>query len=190
MFVVKVKAMNVTRLYWDMLIKDPLKGSEDIKKIFQNVQDDKIVGFNKKNGVEFLSNFHPSTIFFEKMSYPTVEHAYQASKTLDFSSRELIKKSKSPNDAKKLGRALILREDWDIVKLNIMRQLIREKFKNPFLRHLLINTEKFSLINENKWNDKFWGTCGGVGENWLGKILEEVRSEAITEDNMTFEHGE
>lgn len=175
--------MNSARLYWDMLVKDPSGDLDSGQNIIQNVQGDKIVGFNQKNGTGFLSNFHPSTISFEGNIYSTVEHAYQASKTLDFDSRQLIRKASSPNDAKRLGRSLILRGDWDDVKIEIMRSLITEKFKNPFLRHLLVLTGNLKLINENRWNDKFWGMVNGVGENWLGKILEEVRNEINVEDN-------
>jgi len=46
----------------------------------------------------------------------------------------------------------------------------------------LVSTGDLRLINENRWNDKFWGMVDGAGENWLGKILEEVRSEAKAED--------
>ena len=173
--------MNVANLYWDMLLKNPSKVSEGAESIFQNLVEGKIIGFNKKNRTEFLSNFYPSTITYETRQYSTVEHAYQASKTLEPSTRELIRKSKTPADAKKLGRAVVLRSDWHEVRVDIMRSLIKDKFENPFLRHLLIMTNGLTLVNENRWNDKFWGVCNGIGENWLGKILEEVRDEAISE---------
>lgn len=173
--------MNATRLYWNMLVKDP-QDTPDAGNILQNVQGDKIVGFSKKNGTGFLSNFHPSTISFEGSLYATVEHAYQASKTFDADCRRLIRVASTPNDAKRLGRSLTLRSDWDVIKVPTMRSLIKEKFKNPFLRHLLVSTRDLKLINENRWNDKFWGMVNGIGENWLGKILEEVRSEIKAED--------
>ncbi|NBO99911.1 MAG: NADAR family protein [Proteobacteria bacterium] len=169
-----------------MLVKHQQDDPDYLKNIFQKEFNGKIVGFNKKNRVEFLSNFYPSTISFENDLYPTVEHAYQSSKTTNQQSRLLIKKAKTPYDAKKLGRSLVLHEKWNDMKIDIMRSLIREKFKNPFLRHLLSLTNDNQLINENKWNDKFWGMTNGVGENWLGKILEEVRKEIIVEDSLDF----
>lgn len=177
--------MNTIRQYWDMLVKDPSGAGECYENILHNVQGDKIVGFSKKNGTEFLSNFHPATVAFDGVLYPTVEHAYQASKTLDAKIRELIKKSNSPAEAKKLGRAVSLRQDWVDVRVNIMKGLIQEKFQNPFLQHLLLLTGNKELIHENRWNDKFWGVTNGVGENWLGRIIEEVRKEIVTE-NETF----
>lgn len=178
--------MNLTKHYWNMLVKDHSSDPESHKNILKNEYDDKIVGFNKKNKTEFLSNFYPSTISFDGDLYPTVEHAYQASKTLNLDSRRLIRNSRTPYEAKKLGQSLVLRDDWNDVKVIIMRGLIKEKFKNPFLRHLLSLTGDYHLINENKRNDRFWGTTNQVGENWLGKILEEVRKEVIEEDSLEF----
>ena len=173
----KSDAMNVAKQYWNMLVKGQEDDPDGHRNVFEILDGDKISGFSKKNKTEFLSNFHPSTISFEGQLYPTVEHAYQASKTLDSQIRNMIRKSVSPMDAKKLGRSLTLRDDWADVKVDVMRKLIREKFQNPFLQHLLLQTGDLSLINENRWNDKFWGVCKGVGENWLGRILEEVREE-------------
>lgn len=133
--------------------------------------------FTKETGYEFLSNFHPSTVRFEGILYATVEHAYQASKTKDPKLRKIIASAPGPWEAKKLGKGLVLREDWSEVRTNIMRGLIREKFQNPFLGHRLLKTGEAKLVMNNKWNDRFWGICRGAGENWLGKILMEVREE-------------
>ena len=173
-----MSAMNNTRAYWGMLIRGPQDGSSVVENIQFNLIDGKIVGFNKKNGTDFLSNFYPSTIKFDGEFYPTVEHAYQSSKTLNLETRRLIKVAIAPGDAKKLGKSVQLRSDWNDVKLGIMKTLIRSKFENPFLRHMLLLTGDIELINENRWNDKFFGVTNGVGENWLGKILQEVRSQA------------
>ena len=175
--------MKTVELYWGMLFKGLSEASDGAKNIHQNALGGKLVGFNKKNGTEFLSNFHPSTVSFEGKLYSTVEHAYQAAKTLNQETRELIKKSRSPWDAKKMGRSLVLRDDWNEVRVEIMRKLIHEKFENPFLRCQLLETHDLELINENRWNDRFFGMTGGVGENWLGKILEEVRKQAREDDS-------
>lgn len=133
--------------------------------------------FTKETGYDFLSNFYPSTVRFEGQLYPTVEHAYQAAKSLDSQIRKIILNAKSPAEAKKLGQGIKVRDDWNLVKVDIMRNLITEKFHNPFLCYRLVSTGNAQLIMENKWNDKFWGVCRGTGENWLGKILMEVREE-------------
>ena len=136
-----------------------------------------IESFTLASGYGFLSNFHPSTVYVDKKPYPTVEHAYQAAKTLDAGSKEVIRKAKSPGEAKKLGRGVQLRPDWDLVKVDLMRDFLRQKFDSPFLRHQLLETGDAELVYGNTWNDRFWGVCRGSGLNWLGKILTELRDE-------------
>jgi hypothetical protein len=148
------------------------------------MNDKKVIeSFTLAAGYGFLSNFHPSTIFVEGKSYKTVEHAYQSHKTLDESSRDLIRRCSSPAEAKKLGRGVTIRPDWDEVKIDLMRNFIRKKFENPFLRPLLLSTGDAELVYGNTWNDKFWGVCRGSGLNWLGKILMEVRGEILLESS-------
>lgn len=145
--------------------------------------DKKVIDrFTKESGYDFLSNFYKSTIQFEGKLYSTVEHAYQASKSLDESVRDIIRRASTPGEAKKLGQGVQVRSDWHDVRIDIMRKLIREKFENPFLRPLLLSTEDAELILNNNWNDKFWGICRGVGENWLGKILQEERERIKREE--------
>jgi len=138
--------------------------------------------FTRESGYYFLSNFYPSTIRFEGVLYSTCEHAYQASKTRDPKIRDLIQKSLTPAEAKKLGQSIQVREGWHEEKIGIMKILIREKFENPFLRPKLMSTGNAVLILNNKWNDKFWGVCRGIGENWLGKILMEERERIRQEE--------
>jgi len=137
-----------------------------------------------KNG--FLSNFYPSTIYIDKKPFPTVEHAYQSHKTVDENIRELIRKAKTPHEAKKLGKCVILRPDWNEVRIPLMRSFLHKKFESPFLQHQLIETGNAKLIHSNTWNDIFWGVCRGRGENWLGKLLMELRSELISTISKDF----
>ena len=125
----------------------------------------------------FLSNFHPIEIEYEGEWYPSVEHAYQAAKTIEKSVRMFFLAGSS-GDAKKLGRSINLRPDWDQVKVPIMRELLKKKFtKGTVLADKLLSTGDEELIEGNWWGDCFWGVCKGKGENWLGKLLMEVRSE-------------
>lgn len=161
---------------------------EEPKSLVQEkAPNDVILGFSKKTGYEYLSNFYMSSVSYDGMMYPSVEHAYQASKSPDIYTRILIKKAKDPNSAKRMGQSIVVRPNWSDVRLDVMKELIREKFKNPFIRWRLKETMGKSLVNENRWNDKFWGVVGGVGENWLGRILEEVREEIIAEDSVDFQ---
>lgn len=129
----------------------------------------------------WLSNFHPSTFVFNGKKYPTVEHAFQASKTKEEDLAEMIRTSTSPGAAKRMGKIVPLREDWDDVKFSLMRELIHLKFENPILRTLLIQTGDAKIVEANTWGDKIWGTFKGEGENMLGVILMEER-EKVKDD--------
>lgn len=125
----------------------------------------------------FLSNFYPYPINIGKFEYPTVEHYFQAMKCVRASDREKIRKAASPGEAKKLGRKVELRKDWDDVKIKIMKVALREKFKDPTLARQLLNTGDSILVEGNVWGDVFWGKCKGRGQNILGKLLMKIRQE-------------
>lgn len=126
----------------------------------------------------FLSNFYPSNALMGGIAFPSVEHAYQAAKTLDMDMRMSIANATSPGQAKRMGQKVILRSDWEEVKLGIMLKLVKQKFTaDKLLRQQLLDTDDCELIEGNYWGDTFWGMCDGVGENHLGKILMMVREE-------------
>ncbi len=70
-----------------------------------------------------------------------------------------------------------LRPNWDNMKVQVMRDVLRIKFSAEPLRSWLIATENDELIEGNDHGDEFWGVCDGVGENYLGNLLMELRSE-------------
>ena len=107
------------------------------------------------------------------------EAAFQAQKTL--SAREQRKfcifRMHNPSDAKKLGRDLTLRPDWEKVKVRLMYEICMCKFmQNPELRDKLLATGESTLIEGNNWGDYFWGKVNNCGENQLGIILMDVRA--------------
>lgn len=116
------------------------------------------------------------------MEYPTVEHAYQAAKTLDIHQRDQIAAAEGPGVAKSLGRSVTMRTDWNEVKLGIMEFLLRQKFYYEPLRSQLLATGNAELIEGNTWNDTFWGVCRGRGHNHLGRLLMKVRTEYAKEN--------
>jgi len=129
----------------------------------------------------FLSNFYPATVEFEGITYPTVEHAYQSAKTLDMAERKRIAALPTPSDAKREGRKLKLRDDWETAKFDVMERCVRYKFTHDDqLRAKLLATGDAILEEGNDWGDQIWGTVNGVGENRLGKILMKVRAELRT----------
>lgn len=127
----------------------------------------------------FLSNFHPSPVVMYGQIYPTVEHAFQAAKTLDMARREEIRLAPTPGRAKRLGRRVELRPDWDTFRLEAMETLLQRKFADPYLRERLAETWPHKLVEGNYWGDRFWGVCGGEGENHLGRLLMKIRDGAL-----------
>lgn len=134
----------------------------------------------------FLSNFwpcRPGILLHRKFCgddncyYPTVEHAYQASKTLDSIHRDEIFRAVTAGLAKALGKRLRLRSDWDHIKIPIMSDYLRQKFRRDPLRKSLLDTKDRELIEGNHWGDEFWGVCNGKGLNHLGQLLMIVRRE-------------
>src|SRR5574343_193775 len=127
----------------------------------------------------FLSNFYPADVEFEGMIYPTVEHAYQAAKTLDFNERKRISGAITPGMAKRMGRQLAIRKDWNNIKLEVMEKLVYKKFSShKHLMLLLLDTKGKILEEGNNWKDRFWGVDEqGNGLNHLGKILMKVRGD-------------
>ena len=124
----------------------------------------------------FLSNFYPSLLTHDGIKYPTVEHAYQAAKTLDFAKRWEISQLDTPGKAKRAGKQVVLRPDWNDIRGRVMGELIVLKFTfNLELRKKLLATEHAQLTEGNTWGDTYWGICKGKGENVLGQILMMVR---------------
>lgn len=135
---------------------------------------------DKFDGTEYdyLSNFFHSPILFQGLAYDTLEHAYQALKTTDYFESEAIRRANGPGLAKKLGRKATLREDWEVIKIGLMTELVRIKFTtHEDLKKKLLDTGDATLIEGNYWNDTFWGVCKGVGQNNLGIILMKIREE-------------
>ena len=75
-----------------------------------DIVDGNILGFRET--YKFLSNFTPCIVEFEGITYPSVEHAYQAAKTFDNAERFKIKELKSGFDAKQFGNKIDIRIDW------------------------------------------------------------------------------
>ena len=133
----------------------------------------------------FLSNFHPAEIVYHGKIYPTVEHAYQAAKTLNPDEQQRIRECKTPGEAKKLGQSVTIRPDWEDCKAMIMYLLLYKKFSDSDLKAELMATEDEDLIEGNYWHDNYWGICfcsrcsaankKMEAKNMLGKLLMNIR---------------
>lgn len=126
---------------------------------------------------------------FDELEYQTTEHLYQALKTTNDDDKELIRLSKTPGLSKKNGKNVFLRMDWDYVKLDAMRLSLFLKFhQNPDLLIKLLQTNNEPLIEYNSWGDTYWGVCIKTkkGENWLGRLLMELRTHTKLSINIDF----
>lgn len=123
----------------------------------------------------FLSNFYPSQIRYGGI-FPTAEHAYQGMKTLSMKERMEIAKLPTPGQAKRAGKKVTLRKDWELIKLQIMEGILLVKFSNKEMAEQLIATGDQILVEGNTWGDRYWGVCNGQGQNNLGKRLMRVRT--------------
>lgn len=128
-----------------------------------------------------FSNFSPHPIHLDGWDWLTVEHYYQSQKFVGTENEALVAKIRSvptPEEAACLGRdrTLVLRSDWEQVKVQVMRKAVLTKFltHSDIQAVLLSTTER--LIVEDSPTDYFWG-CGidKSGQNQLGKVLMSVR---------------
>ena len=139
---------------------------------------DKIECF--KNEYRFLSNFYIVHFSWEGFIWSSSESAYQAAKSVDKTLYPDFSRL-TPSESKKLGRRLVLREDWEYIKFDIMKDILFNKFsQNALIKKYLIDTNNAILEEGNHWNDRIWGVSpvgSGNGENNLGKILMNIRKE-------------
>lgn len=125
----------------------------------------------------YLSNFWPAPILWDGIVFPSAEHAYQAAKTHDRTARQYMARL-TPGQAKRYGRTVDIRSDWEAIKVETMREIVALKFgTHEHLANKLLATGSAMLVEGNTWGDTFWGVCRGRGENHLGKILMQIRSE-------------
>lgn len=139
----------------------------------------------------WLSNFAQCVVRHGGAAYPTVEHAYQAAKfdwqhtpTLGLNgladqARQKIQKARTPGDAKRFARqyAEHMCPNFQDRRLGVMRDLLRQKFRQEPYRSLLQATGRRDIVEGNTWGDTFWGKSGGTGQNNLGGLIMQIRDE-------------
>lgn len=126
-----------------------------------------------RNEYYFLSNMYPCEITYNGLTYTCVEATFQAQKNITESDKFT---NLDGYAAKKLGRKIKLRHDWDTIKLTIMKDLLSIKFSDKQLAEQLKQITE-PIVENNTWNDTYWGVCNNVGENHLGKLLTEIKEE-------------
>ncbi len=151
--------------------------------VYSVLAANKISSFEGK--YDFLSNFYTieNGICYEGLEYMNSEAAYQACKCLGHDEKALFMKV-AAGKAKRMGRKVTMRSDWEDIKVKKMTEIIDRKFNIAPLGEMLLATGNKELIEGNTWHDNFWGVCscwackskGADGRNMLGKILMAKRA--------------
>jgi ribA/ribD-fused uncharacterized protein len=133
-----------------------------------------------------LDNFYEShrmtPITYEGLQFTNSEAAFQAAKLEDVSKRIPFTKM-TASESKMVGkdkRRTKLRSDWEQVKYQVMLDIVRDKmYQNEWIADILVETGDMNIEEGNTWNDLCWGVdlYTRKGDNWLGKILMQVREE-------------
>lgn len=143
--------------------------------------DENIHGFFGE--YRWLSNFGNAIVFLDGIEYGSVERAYQAAKwkpedrayfaTCKNDEAIAYNRTNEPNGYEN--------DAWHTIKSDVMRFLLVQKFNhelNPEMTERLVATGERDIEETNWWGDVFWGrTLEGEGENNLGKILMDIRSQ-------------
>jgi ribA/ribD-fused uncharacterized protein len=128
----------------------------------------------------WLSNFFPVQIEYEGLTYPSVEHAYQAGKLINIEDRKLFL-IMSAGQAKKLWRNYPTYNLTEEFRLNLMYQLLSIKFNQEPFKSLLIATGDCYIQEGNRFGDTFFGYClkTNQGKNHLGQMIMNIREKLL-----------
>lgn len=123
--------------------------------------------------------------FEDVISYVTPEHFYQAMKSIQHEDHVMIAAAKTPGIAKRLGRKVNVRSDWDNIKLDVMNYVLTYKFTKFTSHGKKLISSTGPIVEYNYWHDNYWGNCTCykcediVGQNHLGRLLENIRLKLI-----------
>lgn len=148
---------------------------ERILREAEEQQNERINGFFGE--YRWLSNYGLCQIPYKGIIFPSTEHAYQAMKVDDKLVWEAFAAMPECKHSRRIGQFLKMREDWNTYRVQVMEEVCRIKFQIPLFKERLLETGDKELIENNWWNDRFWGKHDGDGENTLGKILMKIRDE-------------
>jgi ribA/ribD-fused uncharacterized protein len=131
-----------------------------------------------------FSNLYKRDIEFEGETFATAEHAYQAGKARKPSVRKWLMSAPSPSLLAMAAHGLYVWDispEWSKVKFERMKRILVAKYtQHEDLKVLLLGTGNARLVESATVNNavnRLWGEVKGVGQNKLGQLLMEVRSE-------------
>ncbi|GLW31755.1 NADAR family protein [Actinoplanes regularis] len=129
-----------------------------------------------------LSNYFPAPIVVDGQIYPTVAHAYWALSTDDVQWRDRIAAEPNPYQVSDLAAEAPRRPEWPKLRLAVMHRLLHIKYEQhtELARSLLATGDAPMICAEHGVSD-YWGEGGG---NWIGRLLEVVRSELLAAEAL------
>ncbi|HUY45503.1 MAG TPA: NADAR family protein [Streptosporangiaceae bacterium] len=134
-------------------------------------------GWPEDPGVLALRNEYPAAVVIDSVSYPTIVHAYWALAATDPATAEQIRAADRPYDARTLAEQATIRPDWPVIRIAVMARLLRAKFaQHPELAEILLATGD-GRIEHTGFGSSYWNAERGQGRNWMGRLLELIRSE-------------
>lgn len=145
------------------------------------------IGFQSE--YSYLSNFFPCSIRMHQNVFVSAEQAYQYHKSIICEREDAgiaIKEMVKPSTIKAKGDKVPTCENWEKVKVAVMRNILLQKFtQHPELKAKLLGTSGSALLECT--SNKFWGTGWFFddpmwdssevypGKNMLGTLLEGIR---------------
>lgn len=127
-----------------------------------------------------FSNFSRHSFEVNGKQYKTSEHYFQSKKFEGTSHEDDVINAPTAMECAKIGRDRNrpLRNDWEQIKDDIMREAIRFKFTNhEDIKEILLSTGEDELVEDSPI-DYYWGIgADGTGKNMLGKLLMELRTD-------------
>ncbi len=146
---------------------------------------------------QFLANIYPERVSFtyDGIEYRNFETAYQSQKMQKIEDRCHVAKMQ-PHEAKVYANTRLSRKGWNkpfadeeprpselctCLKDKVMYDLLLIKFSNPELKAQLLATGDAIINKENNHGDIYWGTCQGIGQGKIGKMLMEIRTRLAAE---------
>lgn len=138
-----------------------------------------------------LSNLYPRPVTVDGVEYRTAEHAIKAAEALRPEVRDWLASAPTAELAALAGGVLPASETapgWNDRRLAVMRTILAAKFRqHADLRDLLLSTGEATIVELAPDDDpvnRFWSRVAGsgAGENWLGRLLMDLRAELRREN--------
>lgn len=131
----------------------------------------------------FLSESYPASITYAGTVFPSVLHAFQASKTKDTARHAMILMIDDAHEVKKFSWEEKVQWQWLRKKLRLRLEMRRQQFEyGSEMAGKLLDTGDAKIVFLNRYLDRYWGATRRKngpykGDNHDGKIVMQVRDE-------------